>query len=113
MDDQNRQEVSVRDNPDQGRFDVLVEDVHAGYSLYKNVGPASARQRIFYHTVVFDQFEGRGLASTLTRTALGASVQDGHRIVAVCPYVTRWLTTHHDFDDVTDPAGPEHLRALS
>ena len=109
MNDHNQQAVTVRDNPDKSRFDVLVEDTRAGFSAYKDVGEV---QRIFYHTVVFDEFEGRGLASTLTRSALSSSIQAGHRIVAVCPYVKKWLTTHHDFDDAIDPAGREHLRAL-
>ncbi|MEU4362619.1 GNAT family N-acetyltransferase [Promicromonospora sp. NPDC023987] len=112
MDDQNHQEVTVRDNPERGRFDVLVEETHAGFSMYKDVEAAPAGQRIFYHTVVFDEFEGRGLASILTRTALSTSVQAGHRIVAVCPYVKKWLTTHHDFDEATDAASAEHLKAL-
>lgn len=109
MTDQDPQEITVRDNPGESRFDVLVEGTHAGFSVYKDVGET---QRIFYHTVVFDEFEGRGLASTLTRRALGASVQAGHRIVAVCPYVKKWLSLHHDFDDATDPVGRDHLRAL-
>jgi predicted GNAT family acetyltransferase len=112
MNDQNQQEVTVRDNPDEGRFDVLVEGTHAGFSMYKDLEAAPTGQRIFYHTVVFDEFEGRGLASILTRTALSASVQAGHRIVAVCPYVKKWLTTHHDFDDVADAPRREHLKAL-
>lgn len=109
MNDQSQQEVTVRDNPDKSRFDVFVDETHAGFSVYKDFGEM---QRIFYHTRVFDEFEGRGLASTLTRAALSTSVQAGHRIVAVCPYVKKWLTTHHDFDDAIDPVGPTHLDAL-
>ncbi|MBE1584533.1 GNAT family N-acetyltransferase [Nonomuraea angiospora] len=112
MNDQNQQGVTVRDNPEKGRFDILVEGAHAGFSMYKDLGAAPVPQRIFYHTVVFDEFEGRGLAGILTRTALSTSVQAGHRIVAVCPYVKKWLSRHHDFDDATDPVRPEHLRAL-
>ena len=112
MSDHDQPEVTVRDNPDKGRFDVLVGDTHAGFSMYKDLGAAPARQRVFYHTVVFDQFEGQGLAGILTRTALGTSVQAGHRIVAVCPYVKKWLTTHHDFDDAADAVRREHLQAL-
>lgn len=109
MNDQDQHEVTVRDNPDESRFDVFVEDTHAGLSAYKDLGET---QRVFYHTVVFDEFGGRGLAGALTRTALSTSIQAGHRIVAVCPYVKKWLATHHDFDDATDPVGREHLRAL-
>ncbi|MBL0885277.1 GNAT family N-acetyltransferase [Myceligenerans indicum] len=110
MNEQDQQEVTVRDNPDESRFDVLVDDTPAGFSVYKDLGD---NQRIFYHTVVFDEFGGRGLASTLTRTALSTSIQAGYRIVPVCPYVKKWLSTHHDFDDAIDPVGREQLRALS
>jgi predicted GNAT family acetyltransferase len=112
MNEQHQQEVTVRDNPDKSRFDVLVGDAPAGFSVYKDLTTASAQQRIFYHTVVFDQFEGRGLAGALTRAALKTSIEAGHRIVPVCPYVKKWLSLHHDFDDATDPVSPEHLRAL-
>ncbi|RPF21348.1 GNAT family N-acetyltransferase [Myceligenerans xiligouense] len=108
MNDQ-QQEVTVRHNPDKSRFDVLVADTRAGFSVYKDFGET---QRIFYHTVVFEEFGGRGLAGILTRTALDSSVQGGRRIVPVCPYVKKWLSTHHDFDDATDPVSPEHLRVL-
>jgi predicted GNAT family acetyltransferase len=109
MNDQDQHEETVRDNPDESRFDIFVDGTHAGFSVYKDLGET---QRIFYHTVVLDEFGGRGLAGTLTRTALSTSIQAGRRIVAVCPYVKKWLTTHHDFDDATDPVGREHLRAL-
>ncbi|GAA4687303.1 hypothetical protein APR04_004878 [Promicromonospora umidemergens] len=112
MNDQDQQEITVRDNPDKSRFDVLVDGRPAGFSVYQDFGEAPTQQRIFYHTVVFDAYEGRGLAGILTRTALDTSIQAGRRIVPVCPYVTRWLSTHHDFDDATDAAGPEHLRSL-
>lgn len=38
--------------------------------------------------------------------------QAGRRIVAVCPYVKKWLTAHHDFDDAVDDASTKHLNAL-
>ncbi|MCP2267210.1 GNAT family N-acetyltransferase [Promicromonospora thailandica] len=106
---QDQHGVTVRDNPGESRFDVFVDGTHAGLSAYQDFGET---QRIFYHTEVFDEFEGQGLAAVLTRTALGDSIQAGHRIVAVCPYVKKWLTTHRDFDDATDPLHREHLRAL-
>jgi hypothetical protein len=36
MNDQDQHEVTVRDNPDESRFDVFVEDTHAGLSAYKD-----------------------------------------------------------------------------
>ncbi|MFF3485508.1 GNAT family N-acetyltransferase [Streptomyces sp. NPDC002701] len=112
MNDRNEQGVTVRHHPDKSRFDVLLDDVHAGFSMYEDLGADSARQRIFYYTVVFDEFEGRGLDSILARIALDASVRARHRIVAVCPYIKAWLSTHRDFDDAVDPVSPEHVQAL-
>lgn len=107
------QDVFVRDNPEETRFDIFVEGKHAGFSMYLDLADVTdADQRIFYHTVVFDDFGGRGLAGTLTRAALRDSIAAGRRIVAVCPYVKKWVSTHHDFDDSLDRVRPQHLQAL-
>ena len=68
-------------------------------------------QRVFYHTEVDERFAGRGLAATLVSWALGDTRSAGKRIVAVCPYVAKYVSRHHDFDDVLDPATPEALAA--
>lgn len=109
----NDQSISVEDNPSKNRFDVFDNDDHAGYSMYKDFDPSQTGQRILYHTVIFDDFEGRGLASALTRIALGTSIEEGHRIVAVCPYVKKWLSSHHDYDSSLDQVRPAHLQAIS
>lgn len=106
------QPVEVRNNSEESRFDILVGGVSAGFSMYTHHDEGPSRQRIFYHTVIDEQFDGRGLASVLTRTALRTSVQEGYRLVAVCPYVARWLTTHRDVDDAVDRVRPAHLAAV-
>jgi predicted GNAT family acetyltransferase len=102
----------IRDNPEKGRFDVFVGEHHAGFSMYRDVDVAEAPQRIFFHTVVFDEYEGRGLASTLTRTALEQTVREGRRIVPVCPYVARWVEHHDEAAPHVDAVRPEHLAAI-
>ncbi|WP_114853403.1 GNAT family N-acetyltransferase [Brachybacterium sp. YJGR34] len=107
------QDVQVRDAPEQHRFEIHAEGRHAGFSVYHDLDDVTGTaQRIFHHTVVFDEFGGRGLAGTLTRRALEDSVAAGRRIVAVCPYVKKWVSTHHEFDDSLDPVRPQHLEAL-
>jgi predicted GNAT family acetyltransferase len=64
-------------------------------------------RRIFLHTEVKTQFEGRGLASILVEEALGATRAEGLRVVAVCPMVAAYVAKHHDFDDIVDPVTPE------
>lgn len=102
----------IRDNPEKDRFDVFVGEHHAGFSMYRDVDVAEAPQRIFFHTVVFDEYEGRGLASTLTRTALEQTVREGRRIVPVCPYVARWVEHHDEAAPHVDAVRPEHLAAV-
>lgn len=110
--DQEPQGVEVRDDPARGRFDILVGGEQAGFSLYTHTAGDPDGQRIFFHTVIDDAFGGRGLAGILTRIALETSVREGHRIVAVCPYVARWLRSHHEVDEAVDRVRPEHLEAV-
>ena len=104
--------VEVCDNPERHRFDILVGGRQAGFSMYTSAVDSSEDQRIFYHTVIDDAFGGRGLAGVLTRGALTTSVEQGHRIVAVCPYVVRWLRGHDDVADSVDQVRPVHLEAV-
>lgn len=105
-------EVEVRDNPGRRRFDILVDGKQAGFSMYTHPAEDPDDQRIFYHTVIDDAFGGRGLAGILTRTALLTSVAEGHRIVAVCPYVAHWLRSHDDIEGSVDKVRPVHLEAV-
>lgn len=70
-------------------------------------------QRVFTHTEVADDYEGRGLATILVAEALAATRQDGMRIVAVCPLVAAYVDKHHDFDDVVDPVSRDIKRWLA
>ncbi|MGM7669607.1 GNAT family N-acetyltransferase [Microbacterium sp. A93] len=73
---------------------------------------AGVRQRIFPHTEVGEEFGGHGLASKLVRAALDASIAEGFRIVAVCPYVKGWVEKHPEYQEHVDATTPEHLQAL-
>lgn len=53
--------------------------------------------RIFHHTVVDDDFGGRGLAGALVRAALEDTRSRGLTVVPVCPYVRAWIPKH-DWD---------------
>lgn len=52
------------------------------------------------------------LRGILTRTALLTSVAEGHRIVAVCPYVAHWLPGHDDVEESVDTVRSVHLEAV-
>lgn len=85
--------------PDRQRYEIAADDERAGYAAYVDAG----EQRIFYHTEIDPQFSGRGLAGSLVAAALTDTRQAGGRVVAVCPFVAKYLQRHHEFDDILDP----------
>jgi predicted GNAT family acetyltransferase len=100
--------AEVRDIPAAHHYEITVDGEHAGLEAYVDSGD----QRIFYHTEIDDTFGGRGLAGELVSAALTDARAAGKRIVAVCPYVAKYVKTHHDFDDILDPVTPDVLAVV-
>ncbi|OBF86128.1 GNAT family acetyltransferase [Mycobacterium sp. 852002-51163_SCH5372311] len=99
---------SVRNAEESHRYEICVGEELAGLTAYVDTDG----QRIFYHTETSPEFSDRGLAATLVAAALSDTRADGKRIVAVCPYVAKYVKKHHDFDDVLDPVTPAALTAV-
>lgn len=93
---------------EQHRYEISVAGELAGFAAYLDRGT----QRIFYHTEIADRFGGRGLAGQVVSFALNDTRSAGRRVVPVCPYVAKWVRTHHDVDDVLDPVTPQALQAV-
>lgn len=100
--------VSVTHAAQRQRYEIAVDGEPAGFTAYLDDG----EQRIFYHTEVPDRFGGRGLAGRVVSHALNDTRTAGLRIVPVCPYVAKWVRTHHDVDDVLDRVTPQALQAV-
>ena len=90
--------------PQLSRFEVYLGDELAGFAEYLD----HEQQRLFFHTEIGEQFGGKGLAGTLIRHALTATVDAGLRIVPLCPFVKSFVDKHDDFsgsvDEVTEAA---------
>lgn len=109
MNDQATPQVIDQDD----RFAVIVDKNRAGYTLYvDHVAADGTVERIFPHTKVLEEYSGQGLASTLVRGALEATVASGARIVPVCPYVKGWIEKHPDFAPHAITPTPTHLQLL-
>ena len=112
-------DVSI-DNPRivrgaESRYEIHVDDSGspAGIAAFVDApGADGVTEGIFPHTVVGEQFGGKGLASKLVRVALDETIADGHRIVAMCPYVASWVEKHPDYKEHVVEATQAHLRAL-
>jgi uncharacterized protein len=90
-------DVSVRDHPEEHRFEAYVDGRLAGFSAYE----VSDSVITFTHTEVDDAFEGHGVGSTLVRAALD-QVRAGstRRVRPRCPFVRAWIDEHPDYQDL-------------
>lgn len=105
-------DVTIRHNPERERFEVLVAGNVVGKAAYKTYDAAGSPQRIFYHTVINEEFGGQGLAGKLAAAALDATVAEGLAIVPVCPYIKKFLTKHPEYAGSVAATTPAHLEFL-
>ncbi|HEX8802727.1 MAG TPA: GNAT family N-acetyltransferase [Acidimicrobiales bacterium] len=98
--------IDVRDDADRHRYEVTVDGELAGFAQYRDVDGA----RVFTHTEVFDAYEGRGLGSRLAAAALDDVRAAGHRLVALCPFVDRYVRDHPAYADLVDHELDQRLR---
>ena len=86
----------VTHNPAENRYEIHVDGVLAGFAQAFEDGDVVT----FPHTVVFDEFEGQGLASQLVTGALDDIRERGKLIIVTCPYVTRFIDKNPDYKDL-------------
>ncbi|MBC2639574.1 MULTISPECIES: GNAT family N-acetyltransferase [unclassified Rhodococcus (in: high G+C Gram-positive bacteria)] len=101
-------DARVLDNPAHERFDLWLGDELVGILGYRDgddiPGCTSEPGEVvaFMHTVVKEDFGGRGLAAILVAEALGWARNRGWRVRPICTYVQRYLASN-----------PEHLDILA
>ena len=91
-------DIEVRDNPDESRFEAYLDGRLAGYSAYL-VGAGTLN---VVHTEVDDAFEGHGVGSALVRQMLDQlRERTDLKVTASCPFVRTWLRRHPEYQDLT------------
>lgn len=85
-------DVQFSDNQELKQYEISYadEDKAAGFTAYFD----HDGERIFYHTVVGEEYGGRGLASILVKAALEGTQAAGLTIVPLCPFVKGYLEKH-------------------
>ena len=82
----------VRDNPQESRYELLVDGQLAGVARYRLDG-----ERItMYHTEIEREYEGRGLGAELARSALDDVRRRGLGLVPRCPFIAAFIRRHPD-----------------
>jgi predicted GNAT family acetyltransferase len=91
------QSMSIQDNADHSRFEALAESGEvAGFAAYERSGD----RLVFTHTVVSDDFEGRGVGSALARAGLDAARDAGLGVVPRCPFIRAYVERHPEYADL-------------
>ena len=90
--------IEVHDNPEDLRYDLVVDGKAAGLVRYARRG----NRIIFVHTEVDDAYEGRGLGSKLAQGVLDDARARGFSVVPLCPFIERYIQRHPEYDDLVD-----------
>lgn len=100
----------VEDNPAHSRFDLWVDGELVGILGYRRIdngdgAPEFGSVVALLHTVVTEDFGGRGWAAVLVREVLEEARVRGWRLRPVCTYVQRYLGGHTEYLLLLDEAG--------
>ncbi len=87
----------VIQNQELDRFELVIDGELAGYTEYRVVGT----DMVFTHTEIISEEREHGLGGRLVRDALD-QVRDhtDYRVVAQCPFVSHWLKSHQEYQDL-------------
>lgn len=93
-------DIPVRDNPEQHRYEARVGGVLAGFSVYE----LSDDRITFVHTEVRTKFEGKGVGSAIARQALDdVRSRGGRSVVPTCPFIKAWISQHPEYQPLVHP----------
>ena len=96
--------VTVVNNEAAHRFEAKLGDATAftEYRLRDGV-------IILPHTVVPEEFEGRGVGSALAQAVLGYAREQGLEVVPTCPFIAGYITKHPEWHDIVEAGYRERL----
>ncbi|NHN55375.1 N-acetyltransferase [Calidifontibacter sp. DB0510] len=88
-------DVETRNNPDEKRYEALVDGEVAGFAQYQ----LTDQLIVFTHTEVDPKFEGQGIGSKLARFALDdvRDNQSQRKVLPICPFIKGWIGHHPEY----------------
>lgn len=93
-------ETTVRDAPEQSRYEIRDGDRVLGHAAYERRGDTT----VFTHTEVDSDAGEDGLGSSLVQAALDDVRSRSGSVVPQCSFVRGWIERHPDYADlVADP----------
>ncbi len=92
--------ATVRHNEAQHRYELATEHGQA-IAVYHQRGDS----RVFTHTEVPPDDEGKGIGAAIVRAALDDTRKQGFKIVPACSFVVAFVRRHPEYDDSRAQAG--------
>jgi predicted GNAT family acetyltransferase len=99
--------IEVLDNPEERFYELRVDGAQAGVLVYESAGS----RRILTHTVIQEDFRGRGLSARLIRETLDDLRGKHHTITSYCAIVDGFIEANPEYEDLIDkeyPGGRHH-----
>ena len=90
--------TEVVDDAEAARYEILADGQVAGFAEYR-LRPGKI---VFTHTVIRDEFEGKGLGGKLVSAALDRAREAGLKVVPLCPFVAGYIKRHPEYLDLVD-----------
>ena len=91
------EEITVMKNAETHRYEGFLDGAQVGFADYRESGDGVTT---LPHTVVPEEFGGRGFAGQIVRFALDDIRAGGGRVNPACPYVDSWITKHPEYADL-------------
>ena len=91
-------DVSVKDSPEQHRFQVVVDGRTRGFAAYRQREGAI----VITHSEVDPALRGQGVGQELARRTLDLVRERGDRVVAQCPFFARYIAEHPEYADLVE-----------
>ena len=89
--------ITHNNDYEQGIFVALENGRRMGYLSYEWADPD---RFAILHTVVEEEFQGKGVAKALLDAAADYARKEGKKIWPVCPYVVAQFRKNREYDDV-------------
>ncbi len=89
----------VRDNRQEGRFELALEGGQTAYVEYEEAGEGILA---LTHTEVPAEFEGKGIGGALVKGVLEIVRGQNLKVVPVCRFVSVYLRRHPEYQELVD-----------
>jgi len=89
-------DVTVRDNAEQQRFEILLDGEVGGFANYRRRDGAVH----IVHSEVDPAHRGKGLGGELARQSLGALRERGDKVVPSCPFFAQYVADHPEYEEI-------------